>query len=599
MCGILGQIERERPVELRAFERMLETLASRGPDGSGVSLLDRRRVALGHQRLSILDLSEAASQPMPNEDATVWLVFNGEIYNYRALREELERAGHRFESAGDSEVIVHAYEEWGDACVRRLRGIFAFGIWDEARRRLLLARDPLGVKPLYTWRSHDRLVFASQPRAILEHPEFRREVDLEALQHYLAYRYVPGALAIFEGMDKLPAGHLLVAEGDRVRTERYWQAHPRTEIRDPREAEGLVREKLEESVHLQLASDVPVGLLLSGGIDSSSIGAVAARALGPGLPCFTIGFEDPSWDERPYARLAAEALGGRMHEEVLGLDDAIALIPTFAEIYDEPFFDHSGLPSFAVSSLCRRHEVPVVLAGDGGDELFAGYNWYDRFLGWPRPLWPRRVLDRLRGRDEPDPLATYFELLGHLDGATQRALLPGAGPFDHLAHFRKFYRPDLPAITALQWLDLQTFLVDDVLTKLDRASMRCGVEARVPLLDPELVELAFRIDHSVVFADGERKALLKRAVADWLPGEILSHRKKGFSIPLGAWMQRGLHDIADRLVTRGSLVSRGVFGERGAADLLAKRHARTTWLLLAAELWARRWLDGEAVAPLQ
>jgi asparagine synthase (glutamine-hydrolysing) len=564
---------------------MLATLAARGPDGEGTQALAGGRVALGHRRLSIIDLSEHGAQPMANEDGSVWLSFNGEIYNFRELRKQLELEGHRFRSASDSEVILHAYEEWGDACVERLRGIFAFGLWDERRQRLLLARDRLGVKPLYYWPHDDGIVFASQPRAILAHPRFRRAVDASALQHYLVYRYVPDAACIWSGMAKLPAAHRLGVDRHGLRRERYWQLRYQPRVHDQREAVELVREKLEDAVRAQLVSDVPVGVFLSGGIDSSTTAAIASEIHGSGLPSFTIGFDDPDADERPFARLAARQIGTRVHEQVLSLDAALELVPEFAALHDEPFFDHSSLPTLAVARLARRHDVKVILSGDGADELFAGYRWYEggdttRSLAF----WRRRA-------PAPDPLLRHLRRISPLGGALPEGLVVDAPPFDPLALLRRFDVPDAPRVTRLQLLDVHTFLVDDVLLKVDHASMACGVEVRVPMLDHALVEAAFSIDARLHFAGGERKALLKRAAARWLGPDILSDRKKGFSPPLEAWLSHGLAARAAALLRDGVLVSRGLLRADGVAAIAAEGRPGPLWLLFAAELWARHWLE--------
>ena len=587
MCGIVGQVERERPVDRDAFARMLATLASRGPDGEGTQLLRGGRVALGHRRLAINDLSQNGAQPMANEDESIWLVFNGEIYNFRELRKELEAEGHRFRSASDSEVILHAYEEWGDDCVLRLRGIFAFAIWDDRRERMLLARDRLGVKPLYYWAHADGLVFASQPRAILEHPRFRREIDPDAFAQFLAFRYVPGDLAIFAGMNKLPAGHRLVLERSGLRRERYWQVRYQPLVRDPHEATQLVRAKLEEAVRMQLVSDVPVGVFLSGGIDSSITAALATRALERALPSFTMGFDDAGSDERHYARIASDRIGTHHHEDVLTLERAVALLPDFVALHDEPFFDHSSLPTLAVSRLARAHGVPVILSGDGADELFAGYHWYEEPA--TRSLWAR-LADRLRGTPR-DLLAAHLRHVSPLHECSVADLLREPPRCDPLRVLRQFDQPSAPRVTRLQLIDLQTFLVDDVLTKVDHASMACGVEVRVPFLDHEVVEAAFSIDGAALFARGERKALLKRAAASWLPAEILTPRKKGFSAPIDTWLRRELRARIAPLVRDGVLVARGVFAREAVARVLDGTSVPEIWLLVAAELWARHWLE--------
>jgi asparagine synthase (glutamine-hydrolysing) len=589
MGGILGQIESTRAVDPARFARMLATLEARGPDSSGTQMLRQGLVALGHRRLAILDLSENAAQPMTNEDGTLWLTFNGEIYNFRELRKQLEAQGHRFRSATDSEVILHAYEEWGDDCVLRLRGIFAFGLWDDRRERLLLARDRLGVKPLYYWAHAEGLVFASQPRAILEHPRFRREVDARAFQQYLVYRYVPGDLAIWAGMNKLPAAHRLVLDRRGVRRDRYWEVRYAPVVRNAPEAARLVRDKLEEVVRMQLVSDVPVGVFLSGGIDSSTTAAIATRVLERRLPSFAMGFDDEDPDERDFVRTTGQFFGTLAHEDVLTAAAAVAMIPDFIALHDEPCFDHSSLATLAVSQLARRAGVPVILSGVGADEVFAGHRWYEDDPGARTAAW-RRLLPRLRGTT-PDPLASHLARMSPVGPLSASELLCEAPSFDPLRLLQRFDDPSAPRVTRLQLADLRTFLVDDVLLKVDHASMACGVEVRVPFLDHELVETVFSIENSVVFAQGERRALLKRAAASWLPPEILMDRKNDSGASLETWLRDGLRERASAPLRDGVLVSRGLLRREAIASVLAAEFTPATWLLFSAELWARHWLE--------
>lgn len=590
MCGIAGEVDDRRPVDAGALAAMVEALAARGPDGSGLEIVGE--AGLAHRRLAIIDRSDAGAQPFANEERDVWLVANGEIYNYRELGKELAAAGHRFRSSCDSEVILHAYEEWGDDCVLHLRGIFAFAIWDARRRRLLLARDRLGVKPLYWWRRPGGLAFASEPRALNAHPEFRAELDREAFAHYLAYRYVPGELSAYAGVRKLGAGQRLILERGSPRCERWWRPTYTPRIHDPREACEAVREGLDDAVRAQLASDVPVGVFLSGGLDSSAVAAAARRARGDALPAFTIGFDEAGKDERPYARLAARHLGAALHERRLDAATLRAALPELFELHDEPFWDDSSLATSAVARLARQHDTPVVLTGDGGDELFAGYRWYERFLAEPVPRGPRRWLRRALRRPLPDAAERYFRQIGILDAPARRLLLGKGADVDALDFLRRRWRDDVPPITALQLLDLESFLVDDVLTKVDRATMAHGVEARVPFLDDALVETALSIDAEIVYARGERKALLRRALSDGLPGELCGPRKQGFSVELARRLGPALHDDAARLIDGGSLVSRGALRGDGARELLGRNDPKTSWLLFCAELWARRWLEG-------
>jgi asparagine synthase (glutamine-hydrolysing) len=596
MCGIIGEVRFDGNVRRQSFTRMVGELAARGPDASGIQYLSNDRLALGHQRLSVIDLTDSAAQPMANEDETVWLVFNGEIYNYRGLRRQLLRDGHTFKSQSDSEAILHAYEQWGEDCVSRLRGMFAFAIWDDRRGQLFLARDHLGIKPLYYWRTNTCFVFASQPRAILQHPDFSRSIDQAALSSYLAYRYVPGELAIFEGMRKLPAGSQLTVAKDRFESRRFWKVSYNPKTMHLEDALVDIEQQLRRSIEDQLVSDVPVGIWLSGGIDSSTIAAVATNKVGD-LPCFTIGFDDAYSDERKFARNAADWLGCQIHEEVITATDAVKLLPEIIDAYDEPFFDHSAIPTYAVSKLSRKHGIKVALSGDGGDELFAGYLWYDAFFDGRGRV--RKLLDYLNpnSRSTKAILKNLFRLTGFMDGQSQDRLLCRSQKFDHLALLEKHYNPNVPLITALQMIDVNTFLVDDVLTKVDRASMACGVEVRVPFLDVDLVETAFSVSHDLVYGGKERKFLLKHAVSNLLGPDILTARKKGFSVPLAVWMRRGLDKLVHVFVPDGILVNAGILEQRNVQAILEQGDTKLYWLLFSLEMWARRWIADDMPEP--
>jgi asparagine synthase (glutamine-hydrolysing) len=607
MCGILGQVDYQNKIEQLTFRSMLDTLSHRGPDGCGCMFLDKDRVALGHYRLSIIDLSEAGVQPMTNEDETVWLVFNGEIYNFPALRQTLIRTGHVFRSNTDSEVIIHAYEEWRDDCVLYLRGIFAFGLWDSKAQRLLLARDHLGVKPIYYSNNSHAFTFASQPRAIIHDPGIKRKVDICAFSDYLAYGYVPFDKAIFQGMAKLPAAHRLIVEDGNVKVERYWQIHYTPLIDNEQNAVHLLREALQETIRLQMISDVPVGAFLSGGIDSSGVTALMSASSTEPLQTFTIGFEEESSDERDYARIAANRFSTLHHENVLTEDIACELIPTFSEIYDEPFFDSSGLPTHFVSQLARSNGLKVILTGDGGDEVFAGYRWYDffsRVMTSNRMERFRKWIERYReqylggtvNHSADGPLEDYFNFVGFLSWEKQQDMLTSRAKdearADHLWLLRSFYQPEYPIVTMAQHFDINTYLVDDILTKVDRASMACGLEVRVPLLDYKLVELAFTIDAKLMYHNSMRKYLLKKTFAEWVPVEILTARKKGFSIPLKQWMGNFLQEITLKVLDDGSLVNQGILTPDVTQSIVLKRNPQILWLLFTAELWARRWVEG-------
>lgn len=601
MCGIVGLWNRRARVGAQAFERMTESLAARGPDGQGIIRLDEGRLMFGHRRLAIIDLSSAGEQPMCNEDQSLWLVFNGEIYNYLALKKELSQRGHIFRSHSDTETILHAYEEWGKDCVLRLRGIFAFGIFDCRQRTLFLARDHVGVKPLYFYRSESRFAFASQPRAILAADDFVRDVHLPAFSLFLAYGNVPAEFCIFDGIEKLRPGHWLFLSEEKITIQQYWHLQYAPKILDAATAIELVREKIEESVLLNAVSDVPVGTLLSGGVDSTIITSILAQNTGSPLPTFTVGFTEEQSDEAPYARLVADHLHTQHHQRILTYDDACMMVPDIVEAMDEPFHLNGLFPFFAVSRLVNTAAVKVVLGGDGADELFAGYRWYDAFggaLAEPqcRPLF-ERLKSFLTGRRHcsDQAVATFFHYNGHFSDRDQRHLLGGRvasnDPVFAYLPLTRAWRPNIPPVLAAQLMDFSCFLVDHCLTKVDRMSMACGVEVRVPMLDVELVEAVFSIDHNLVFRDSERKALLIAAMSRHFPANMPKNRKKGFSSPLTVWLGRGLAHHGLTFLMSGSLVSRGLLNP----DVLSRRFfsmsAGDQLLLISGELWSRRWIE--------
>ena len=503
MCGIIGQINREGAVNSERFEGMLDTLRSRGPDGRGVVFLDQDRVAFGHRRLSIIDLSDAGSQPMSNQAGTIWLTFNGEIYNFLSLRQELEHRGYTFRSHTDSEVIIYAYEEWGIDCVHRFRGIFAFGIYDFRSDELFLARDHIGVKPLYHYYDRDVFIFASQPKAILQAEGFRAQIDPEAFSLYLAYGNVPADSSIFQGVKKLLPGHRLVLRDGKIETTCYWKLRYSPSITNREEAEKVITEKIRECVVAQSVSDVPIGTLLSGGVDSTILTGILVSSGHSALDTFTIGFEEEESDEREFARFVADAYRTIHHEELLLYETATAMLPDIMETYDEPFHLNGLFPMYAVSRLVQENHRKVVLGGDGGDELFAGYRWYDSFANSFKKQANNvaSATDRLRGlfrrtSAQRDPLSVFFHYNGFLDNTSQAAwagplLRSVAADSDVFWPLRQQWHPEYPPVLAAQFMDFHCFLVDHCLCKVDRASMACGVEARVPLLDPELVSLIF------------------------------------------------------------------------------------------------------------
>ena len=612
MCGILGVVDAGPTVSGADFDRMLDTLANRGPDGRGVRSLDDGRVRLGHRRLAIIDLSEAAAQPLASADGRLWLTFNGEIYNYRELRKALEGEGHAFRSQSDSEVLLAAYDAWGEDCVARLRGIFAFGIWDGRRRQLFLARDHFGVKPLYYGRYGGRFAFASQPKAILEDPAFPRETDPRGLRDFFAYGYVPAGRSAFSRLHKLPAAHCATLREGKLLVRRYWQLEAAETPHSPARAREELHAALADAVRSNLVADVPVGCFLSGGIDSSLLTGLASRDL-PGLRTFTVGFHEPASDERDYARLVARHFGTTHCESVLEADGLADRLWQVQEHYDEPFDPDGPLPALEVARLAREHDTVVALGGDGADELFAGYLRYDEFN---RPAWLPPAASRALQRAGLLPLrraqATeadrYFAYDGCLTEAMQAPLLTAGflGRQDDRAAdvLQSLLPAGVPAVTAARYADMHLYLVDHILCKVDRASMAHGVEARVPFLDPALAQAAFRTPLSLLYQGGERKALLKRIATDVLPPAAVTARKKGFSAPLFAWFEPHLRDWNRRLLPGGLLQRLDILRPDWEPALAALTESeprigrRAGWLLLTAELWARRWIAGARDNPL-
>ena len=595
---------------------MCMTMFHRGPDDEGIFLGEG--VGLGMRRLSIIDLN-SGHQPIGNEDGSVQVVLNGEIYNFRELRRDLESRGHVFSTRTDTETIVHLYEEYGKRCVDHLRGMFTFAIWDERRRQLMLARDRVGIKPLYYAESNGRLLFASELKAILQLNEVQRELSWRSVSHLFTFLSTPPDEAIIDGIKKLEPGSLLtVSPGLAPIIERYWDLRFEPDYgRDERYFIERTRELLDESVRLHMVSDVPVGAFLSGGIDSSAIVATAAGLIQEPLKTFSIGFDEPAYNELEYARLMAMRCGTDHRELVLG-PEAMEEMEKLAWYLDEPFGDPSAIPTYMVSKLAAE-SVKVVLSGDGGDELFAGYDKYTveqrershRAL----PAAARRVLgtisrgmpDGMRGRN----FLRHFSLVGserYLDAIT----------LFRREDLKKLFKPDIFALLAqhehwrskaaymdsgnrnwlsnLQGLDVNNYLPLDILTKVDRMSMAHSIETRVPLLDHKLVEFAATIPPEMNLRGGTTKYILKSAMRGILPDQIIERPKRGFAVPLGYWFRGKLGPYVRDLLLGESSRLRGVFNRSYVEGMIA-RHDRgqnldlQLWTLISFELWSRAFLD--------
>jgi asparagine synthase (glutamine-hydrolysing) len=620
MCGIAGIASfGEKPVQREEIRRMCEALYHRGPDEDGFYI--SAEVGLGMRRLSIIDLN-TGRQPVSNEDGSVWTVFNGEIYNFQDLRKDLERRGHSFSTGTDTEVIVHSYEEYGPRCVEKFRGMFAFAIWDERRRKLTIARDRLGIKPLYYTTVNGRLIFASELKAILQLQEVECELDWQSLSHLFSFLTTPKNAGIIAGVKKLEAGHILTCSPGRMPTaERYWDVefHPNHRMSEGEFIEEL-RCLLEESIRLHLIADVPLGAFLSGGLDSSSVVATMALLCSKPVKTFSIGFSEDGFNELDHARAVATQFGTD-HCELMLEPNALDCIEDIAWYLDEPFGDSSAIPTYMVSKLASDH-VKVVLSGDGGDELFAGYDKYlveakERRRVLPTPL---RKLIGLAANHIPDGVhgANFFR---HL------ALFGAARYIDSSTLFRAYqkknlFTPDAARLMAahdpvagkvqmlkegsggwlndLQILDLKNYLPLDILTKVDRMSMAHSIETRVPLLDHKVVEFAATIPQDMRLKNGITKYIFKQAMRGILPDAIIDRPKRGFAIPLGSWFRGKLGSFVSDLLLSPRSLQRGIFNQQYIRKLIGMQNRGRDldlqlWTLISFEMWCREFLDKKAM----
>ena len=627
MCGITGFLEPgPRANQREILHRMTHALRRRGPDDEG--FYHDAHVALGIRRLSVIDL-RTGQQPISNEDGTVLAALNGEIYNFRALRLELQGLGHRFQTASDAEVLVHAYETYGPECVARLDGMFAFAIWDAVRRTLVLARDRMGEKPLYYSAGADAFVFGSELRAVLEHPAVPRELSLESLVRYLAFEYVPAPHSILAGIAKLPPGHMLtISPGSKPDIIQYWDLpfNPDYSVSEHEWVERL-RAQLEASVRQRIEADVPLGFFLSGGVDSSAIVAVAARLSGTQpLKTFSLGFAESSYDERPFARAMARHCGTEHSEMVFSSADAAALIENVGDLLDEPLVDSSFLPFYALARFARK-EVTVALSGDGGDELFCGYPTFlaDSGSRWVQRLpqalvsWGRRAVDSLppsskygsiesllkqfvRGLGYAPEVRTQL-LLGGLTGLERSALLSAAvreasagfDPYEDLTRVVAEL-PELNSVDRLIYQHCKFYLADQNLATVDRASMASGLEVRAPFLDHALVELAGRIPAHLKLSGWKTKHILKRALQGALPARIIHRRKQGFGVPIAAWLRGPLRHALEERLAPERVAHRGLFEPATTRRLVEEHvaghrdHRKILWGLLMFDAWCDRYL---------
>lgn len=632
MCGICGIVDYggKETLDAGVMERMVGTLAHRGPDDRGVWLSGGGtgpRVGLAHARLSIIDLSPRGHEPMGNEDGSLWLVFNGEIFNFRELRRELEVRGHRFSSSTDAEVVLHAYEEYGRECVTRFRGQFAFAVADTKRAALFLARDHTGIKPLYYYFRNGRFIFASELKAILACPGVAREIDPCGLCDYLTYEFIPSPRTILKGIAKLPPAHSLTLEEGRLDITPYWDLDYRPVPACEEELAGQLVHLLRESVRSQLVSDVPLGAFLSGGLDSSTVVALMSQVAGGPVRTFSIGFEDKSYDELSYAREVAARFGTR-HEEFIIRPDAVSLVEKLVYHLDDPIADFSVFPTYLVSAMARKH-VTVALTGDGGDEIFAGYDTYlaqrmaTSFGGALRLLgrWPfadlaaalppaarkKGAVNRLKrfaeGMSLPGDLG-HFRWMIFFSEEGRRGLfadefldaLGGERPYDAIRrHCSRV--PGAGEVNRGLYVDLKTYLTDNCLVKVDRMSMACSLEVRVPLLDHKVLEFMATVPPELKLRGMTGKYLLRKAVAPLLPPRIARRGKEGFSIPMKNWLRDELNPMMRELLSERSVKERGYFRPAAVARLVREHldgredHAHRLWAMMLFEQWARIFVD--------
>ena len=624
MCGIAGYWNGRsgEPASRRVIEEMTRTLIHRGPDEEGYWV--EGVVALGMRRLQVVD-PEGGHQPMPNEDGSIQVVFNGEIYNHADLRRELEQRGHRFRTRSDTEAIAHAFEEWGPACVERFNGMFGLAVWDAREGRLFIARDRVGIKPLYLWQGAEGVAFGSELKAVVAHPGVALEWDLEAIDDFLTYEFVPAPRTIVRGVTKLPPGTWMCWRADRPHrpeVRRYWRPNAATVPASRAEAEEGLRERMRTSVRRRLMADVPLGAFLSGGIDSSIIVGLMSSETPGHVRSFSLGFEDRSYNELGFAGLVAGHFG-TTHRAELVRPDIVDLAERLADLFDEPFGDVSAFPTYMLSALARR-EVTVALSGDGGDELFAGYDHYRAHRWAERIRWLSgtaswSLVDRLLDATPPasskkgavNKMKRFAEGLRRpadleharwwvfWDLSQRRSLYTGAAASalrdrDPFAYYReRMSEAQAAGFTGLQrqlYADVTGYLADDILTKVDRMSMGVSLEARVPFLDHEMVEFAMGIPAEWKLAGSETKSILKSAFRDTLPEPILRRGKEGFSMPMKNWLRGPLRPLMRELLDTRRIRDRGWFEPAEVRRLVdehergRENHAHRLWCLMSLEL---------------
>lgn len=618
MCGIAGKVyyDRQRRVTESDLHAMADCLIHRGPDGEGILLSNNAGFAM--RRLTIID-PETGNQPIYNEDGSIGVIQNGEIYNYKEVRDKLRSKGHKFETASDTEVIVHAYEEYGKDCPKHLNGQFAFAINDSKTNTQFLARDRLGIKPFFYYSDSDKFMFASELKALIQDDDFPAILDQEGVWDYFSFGYVPTPQSIFKGLRKLPPGCSLILKDGKVTIDRYWtlEANEESDITDETELLSILEGLLQKSVEDRLVSDVPFGAFLSGGIDSSLIVALMAKTMNMPVKTFSIGFEEFGYNELDKARIVSK-LFKTEHYEYIVKADAVDILPKLAMQYDEPFADSSALPTYYLSKMARE-EVTMCLSGDGGDELFGGYNRYLQYTNVTDKL-PTIVKAPVKAMSDILPFGTrgksrlrwlgmdwserYIDQMSFYSNSIKSQLfdkefLNGSAKINSYDKLREYYKgtENRDSLTRVSKLDIHSYLVDNILQKVDRASMLNSLEVRVPLIDYRVVEFAMLISSKFKIRKNTKKYLLRKLAKKYLPEEIFNQSKKGFSIPVAQWLRGNMKDFSSELLFDGRMKARGIFNMK-FINKVWQRHqtgkedlSSNIWALNTFELWCRAWLD--------
>lgn len=626
MCGICGKLELRdgaRPVGVETLRRMLDSISHRGPDAEG--MYRSGPVGLGHKRLKIIDLT-TGQQPLCNEDGTVWIIYNGEVYNYKELTTDLVSRGHQFKTASDTEVIVHLYEEFGEGCVAKLRGMFSFALWDDNRKILLIARDRVGIKPLYYCLTEESLIFGSEIKAILTDPSVQAEIDPALLDSFLTYFYVPGPQTLFKNIHRLEPGHYLTAKNGQVKITQYWDLKFDKVSRSFDEAEEELEHLLSRTVRDHMISDVPVGVLLSGGVDSSGVLSFAVENTHKPISTFTVGFDGGCTDERPYARLAAQAFGAYNHEITITAQEFWDFLPKYVWHMEEPVCEPPAVALYYVSKLAREY-VTVLLSGEGGDEAFAGYQsyrncyWLEKMKSWLGPLAgpAGRMIPGSTSTNGASRYGKYGPLMG--TPLQNYYYSHSSAPYEFFnRHYRDLYTPDflatirrgsrahlsqryfaevreLDPLDQMLYVDTKTWLPDDLLIKADKMTMANSLELRVPLLDHQVLEFAASLPASFKLKNKSTKHILKKALSKRLPPAILNRKKTGFPVPYAGWLGNELRAAVSEILLDETTIARGYFRKDTLEAMInpgsGQNYSKELFSLVTLELWHRMFLNQE------